>query len=207
MNFIEANGVSLRYAVQGSGKTLVLIHEMGGTMESWGLRGAAAVGASAASCATTRAARASPRRSAAPLTIDTMTDDLIALLDGLGINGESRARRDRGRRRDRAAHGVSFSRAHCGGDRHEPGDLDPAGQSRRRARARREVRERGPAHASSTRPPRTAIRKNCAATGRASRAFARAGSRTIRRALRRSTACSPTWTSPRSFRRSNARCW
>ena len=37
MNFIEANGVSLRYAVEGSGKPLVLIHEMGGTLESWGL--------------------------------------------------------------------------------------------------------------------------------------------------------------------------
>ena len=37
MNFIEANGVSLRYDVQGSGPPLVLIHEMGGTMESWEL--------------------------------------------------------------------------------------------------------------------------------------------------------------------------
>ena len=37
MNFIEANGVSLRYAVEGIGKSLVLIHEMGGTLESWGL--------------------------------------------------------------------------------------------------------------------------------------------------------------------------
>src|ERR1700736_4178099 len=37
MNFIEANGVSLRYAVEGSGKPVVLIHEMGGTLESWGL--------------------------------------------------------------------------------------------------------------------------------------------------------------------------
>ena len=37
MNFIEVNGVSLRYDVQGSGKPLVLIHEMGGTMESWDL--------------------------------------------------------------------------------------------------------------------------------------------------------------------------
>ena len=35
MNFIEANGVSLRYAVEGAGKPVVLIHEMGGTMESW----------------------------------------------------------------------------------------------------------------------------------------------------------------------------
>ena len=37
MNFIEANGVSLRYAVEGAGRTIVLIHEMGGMMESWGL--------------------------------------------------------------------------------------------------------------------------------------------------------------------------
>ena len=37
MNFIEANGVSLRYAVEGAGKPVVLIHEMGGTMESWEL--------------------------------------------------------------------------------------------------------------------------------------------------------------------------
>ena len=37
MNFVEANGVSLRYAVEGVGPPVVLIHEMGGTMESWGL--------------------------------------------------------------------------------------------------------------------------------------------------------------------------
>ena len=42
MNFIEVNGVSLRYTVEGIGKPIVLIHEMGGTLESWGLRRAAA---------------------------------------------------------------------------------------------------------------------------------------------------------------------
>ena len=47
MNFIDANGVSLRYAVEGAGKPIVLIHEMGGTMESWELRGAAARGQAA----------------------------------------------------------------------------------------------------------------------------------------------------------------
>ena len=47
MNFIEVNGVSLRYAVQGSGKPLVLIHEMGGTMESWDLVVPALVGEAA----------------------------------------------------------------------------------------------------------------------------------------------------------------
>src|SRR6186997_2701941 len=84
MNFIEANGVSLRYAVQGSGKSLVLIHEMGGTLESWGLV--------APLLSTTRRIVRYDTRGAGfsekirgPLTIDTMTDDLIALLDGLGI--------------------------------------------------------------------------------------------------------------------------
>ena len=38
MNFIEVNGTALRYELSGSGEsTLVLIHEMGGTLESWDL--------------------------------------------------------------------------------------------------------------------------------------------------------------------------
>jgi 3-oxoadipate enol-lactonase len=36
MDWLSANGVSLRYDIIGAGtKTLVLIHELGGTMESW----------------------------------------------------------------------------------------------------------------------------------------------------------------------------
>ena len=36
MNWIEVNGTSLRYELSGSGPTtLVLIHEMGGTLDSW----------------------------------------------------------------------------------------------------------------------------------------------------------------------------
>lgn len=36
MNFVEVNGTALRYELSGSGaSTLVLIHEMGGTLESW----------------------------------------------------------------------------------------------------------------------------------------------------------------------------
>src|SRR5437773_12566776 len=36
MHFIEANGVGLRYELTGNGnRTLVLIHEMGGSLESW----------------------------------------------------------------------------------------------------------------------------------------------------------------------------
>ena len=36
MNFVEVNGTALRYEMFGGGaSTLVLIHEMGGTLESW----------------------------------------------------------------------------------------------------------------------------------------------------------------------------
>src|SRR5690606_29404053 len=35
MDWAEVNGVSLRYDVRGEGPSLVLIHEMGGTLESW----------------------------------------------------------------------------------------------------------------------------------------------------------------------------
>src|SRR5258705_10162159 len=87
MNFIEANGVSLRYAVEGSGKTLVLIHEMGGTMESWGLLVPLLSPKRRIVRYDTRGAGFS-EKIRTPLTIDTMTGDLIALLDGLGITGK-----------------------------------------------------------------------------------------------------------------------
>src|SRR5688572_26201966 len=36
MKWIEANGVGLRYELAGSGnETVVLVHEMGGSLESW----------------------------------------------------------------------------------------------------------------------------------------------------------------------------
>ena len=84
MNFIEANGVSLRYDVQGSGKPLVLIHEMGGTMESWDLVAPLLSAKRRVVRYDTRGAGFSEKIRGA-LKIDTMTDDLIALLDGLGI--------------------------------------------------------------------------------------------------------------------------
>ena len=85
MNFIEANGVSLRYTVEGAGKPVVLIHEMGGTMESWGLVAPLLSGKRRVVRYDTRGAGFS-EKIRGPLTVDTMTDDLIALLDGLGIN-------------------------------------------------------------------------------------------------------------------------
>ena len=36
MDFVELGGVGLRYELSGGGdRTLVLVHEMGGTLESW----------------------------------------------------------------------------------------------------------------------------------------------------------------------------
>src|SRR5260370_15302362 len=84
MNFIEANGVSLRYAVEGSGKPVVLIHEMGGTLESWGLLAPLLATKRSVVRYDTRGAGFSEKIRGA-LTIDTMTDDLIALMDGLGV--------------------------------------------------------------------------------------------------------------------------
>ena len=84
MNFIEANGVSLRYAVEGAGKPIVLIHEMGGTMESWGLVAQILAAKRRVIRYDTRGAGFSEKIRGS-LSIDTMTDDLIALLDGLGI--------------------------------------------------------------------------------------------------------------------------
>ena len=85
MNFIEANGVSLRYALAGdAAKTLVLIHEMGGTMESWELVVPALAQRRRVLRYDTRGAGFSEKIRGV-LKIDTMTDDLVALLDALGI--------------------------------------------------------------------------------------------------------------------------
>ncbi len=87
MNFIEANGVSLRYAVEGAGKPVVLIHEMGGMMESWGHVAPILAASRRVIRYDTRGAGFSEKIRSA-ITIDTMTDDLIALLDGIGIGGK-----------------------------------------------------------------------------------------------------------------------
>lgn len=84
MNFIEANGVSLRYAVEGVGPPVVLIHEMGGTMESWGFVAPLLTSRRRVVRYDTRGAGFSEKIRGA-LKIDTLTDDLMALLDGLGI--------------------------------------------------------------------------------------------------------------------------
>ena len=84
--WVEANGVALRYRVEGSGGPwLVLVHEMGGMIETWDrlvphLRAHLRI-----LCFDTRGAGMSQKISG-PVSIDDMADDLAALLDRLGID-------------------------------------------------------------------------------------------------------------------------
>jgi 3-oxoadipate enol-lactonase len=85
--FIEVNGVGLRYELSGRGeRTLVLIHEMGGSLESWDEVAPALAANRRVLRYDTRGAGLSEKVRGA-LSIDTMVDDLAALLDALGIAG------------------------------------------------------------------------------------------------------------------------
>ena len=87
MDFAEVNGAALRYDLSGSGaSTLVLIHEMGGTLESWDFVRPLFGAKRRVLRYDTRGAGLSQKVRGA-LTIDTMTDDLVALMDVLGIDG------------------------------------------------------------------------------------------------------------------------
>jgi 3-oxoadipate enol-lactonase len=88
MNFVEVNSTALRYEMSGSGSpTLVLIHEMGGTLESWDFVIPAFSAKRNVLRYDTRGAGLSQKVRGA-LTIDTMTDDLVSLMDALGIAGK-----------------------------------------------------------------------------------------------------------------------
>src|SRR6476469_1989338 len=88
MNFVEINGTALRYQMSGSGaSTLVLIHEMGGTLESWDLVIPRFGEKRTVLRYDTRGAGLSQKVRGA-LTIDTMADDLVSLMDALGIAGK-----------------------------------------------------------------------------------------------------------------------
>ena len=91
VNFAEVNGTALRFDLSGSGaSTLVLIHEMGGTIESWDAVAPLLSAKRRILRYDTRGAGLS-QKVRGTLTIDTMVDDLIALLDMLGITGQSRS--------------------------------------------------------------------------------------------------------------------
>jgi 3-oxoadipate enol-lactonase len=88
MNFTEVNGSGLRYEFTGGGATtLVFIHEMGGTLESWDF-------VLPMLSAQRRVLRYDARGAGlsekvrGKLTIDTMVADLVALIDALGFTGK-----------------------------------------------------------------------------------------------------------------------
>jgi 3-oxoadipate enol-lactonase len=88
MNWIEVNGTSLRYELSGSGPTtLVLIHEMGGTLESWDQVMPALTNSRRVLRYDTRGAGLS-EKTRGTVTWNQMADDLAALLDALAITGK-----------------------------------------------------------------------------------------------------------------------
>jgi pimeloyl-ACP methyl ester carboxylesterase len=83
--WIEANGVSLRYELSGAGdEVLVLIHEMGGTLESFDLVVGALGGTRRVLRYDTRGAGLS-EKIRGEAAIDDLAADLAALLDALDL--------------------------------------------------------------------------------------------------------------------------
>ena len=88
MNWIEVNGTSLRYERSGSGRTtLVLVHEMGGTLDSWDQVLPALNNTRQVLRYDTRGAGLSEKIQG-KVTFDEMADDVAALLDALGVKGK-----------------------------------------------------------------------------------------------------------------------
>ena len=90
MDFVEVNGTALRYELTGaaaSAATMVLIHEMGGTLESFDGVVPLLTGNRRVLRYDTRGAGLSQKIRGA-VSIDTMVDDLAALLDAVGVAGK-----------------------------------------------------------------------------------------------------------------------
>jgi 3-oxoadipate enol-lactonase len=88
MDFIELDGVALRYELSGKGeRTLVVVHEMGGSLESWDEVVPRFTESRRVLRYDTRGAGLS-QKVRGELGLDTMADDIAALLDALGIAGQ-----------------------------------------------------------------------------------------------------------------------
>jgi 3-oxoadipate enol-lactonase len=88
MDFAEINGAGMRFELSGAGEqTIVLVHEMGGSLESWD-------GAAPLFAKSRRVLRYDFRGSGlsqkvrGKLSIDSMADDIASLLDHTGIVGK-----------------------------------------------------------------------------------------------------------------------
>jgi 3-oxoadipate enol-lactonase len=88
MDFIELGGAALRYELSGKGdRTLVLVHEMGGSLESWDDIAPRFADSRRVLRYDARGAGMS-QKVRGELKIDTMADDIAGLLDALGIAGK-----------------------------------------------------------------------------------------------------------------------
>lgn len=88
MEFIELDGVALRYELSGKGdRTLMLVHEMGGSLESWDEVAPRFAGSRRVLRFDTRGAGLS-QKVRGELSLDTMAGDIAALLDALKIAGK-----------------------------------------------------------------------------------------------------------------------
>lgn len=88
MNFVEVNGTSLRYELSGAGPTtLVLVHEMGGSLDSWDQTMPAFINSRRVLRYDCRGAGLSQKIKGS-VTWDQQADDLKGLLDAVGITGK-----------------------------------------------------------------------------------------------------------------------
>lgn len=88
MEFLEVNGVGLRCELTGAGaQTIVLVHEMGGSLESWDEVAPRLAATRRVLRYDTRGAGLS-QKARGTLNIDDMADDIAALLDAHGIGGK-----------------------------------------------------------------------------------------------------------------------
>ncbi len=88
MEFVELDGVGLRYELSGEGdRTLVLVHEMGGSLESWDEVAPRFATSRRVLRYDTRGAGLS-QKARGDLHIDTMAGDILGLLDHAGIHGK-----------------------------------------------------------------------------------------------------------------------
>ncbi len=88
MDFIEANGTALRCELSGAGeRTLVLVHEMGGSLESWDEVAPRFARSRRVLRYDTRGAGLS-QKLRGEVSLDTMAGDIAALLDHHGIAGK-----------------------------------------------------------------------------------------------------------------------
>ena len=84
MPWMEANGVSIHYEIAGRGPSVVLLHEMGGTLASWD-------GIAPALSKRFRTLRYDQRGSGLsekvrqPITTELLVEDLEAVLNGSGL--------------------------------------------------------------------------------------------------------------------------